>query len=110
MFLNVGRDEQKARFLARLDTPEKTWKFEAADLAERARWPDYRAAYQAAIAGTASEVAPWYVVPADRKWLARLVVAEAVIAALEDLDLQSPSVPDAAKAELAAARKRLEGE
>ncbi len=108
IFLNVGRDEQKERFLSRLDEPAKNWKFSSADLAERARWPDYRAAYQAAIAGTASKAAPWFVVPADRKWFARLVVAEAIIEALEDLDQQPPEVSDAAKAELEKARKQLE--
>ena len=110
IFLNVGRDEQKERFLARLDTPEKTWKFEAADLAERARWPDYRLAYQAAIAGTASGETPWYIVPADRKWFARLVVAEAIIDALEGLELRPPAVAKDSEADLAAARDRLERE
>ena len=110
VFLNVGRDEQKARFLKRLDKPDKTWKFSAADLAERAHWPDYRAAYQAAIAATATKSAPWYVVPADRKWFARLVVAEAVIAALEDLDLKPPKVAKEDAAKLADARKQLEKE
>ena len=110
IFLNVGRDEQKDRFLKRLNTPEKTWKFAAADLAERALWPDYRAAYQAAIAGTATKTAPWYVVPADRKWFARLVVAEAMIAALEDLDLKPPKVAKEDAAKLAEAREKLESE
>ena len=108
VFLNLGRDEQKRRFLARLDEPDKMWKFDAADLAERTHWRDYRTAYQAAIAGTATEVAPWFVVPADRKWFARLLVAEAVLQALEDLDLEPPATSDAARAELAAARQRLE--
>ena len=110
VFLNVGRDEQKARFLKRLTTPEKTWKFSAADLAERDHWPDYRAAYQAAIAGTATKHAPWYVVPADRKWFARLVVAEAMIAALEGLDLKPPEVAKEDAAKLAEAREKLETE
>ena len=110
VLLNVARDEQKQRFLARLDTPEKTWKFATADLSERARWPDYRAAYQAAIAGTASEPAPWYIVPADRKWFARLVVAEAMIEAMEALRLKPPAVAEDAEADLAAARERLERE
>ena len=110
VFLNVGRDEQKARFLKRLDRPDKTWKFSAADLAERALWPAYRAAYQDAIAATATKAAPWYVVPADRKWFARLVVAEAMIAALEDLDLQPPEVAEEDAKKLADARKQLEKE
>ncbi|MCX8255839.1 Polyphosphate:ADP phosphotransferase [Beijerinckiaceae bacterium RH AL1] len=107
IFLNVGRDEQKERFLKRLEEPEKTWKFDAADLAERKLWPAYRAAYQAAIAATATKSAPWYVVPADRKWFARLVVAEAIIAALEDLELKPPAVPKDHAAQLAKAREQL---
>ena len=109
-FLNVGRDEQKARFLARLDEPEKTWKFDPGDLRERALWPDYRAAYQAAIGGTATEDAPWFIVPADRKWFMRLVVAEAIIEALEVLDLKPPKIAKDAKAMLEAARRALENE
>ena len=110
VFLNVGRDAQKARFLKRLNTPEKTWKFSAADLAERALWPKYRAAYQAAIAATATKPAPWYVVPADRKWVARLIVAEAMIAALEDLELQPPKVAKEDAEKLADARRTLEND
>ncbi len=109
-FLNVGEDEQKKRFLSRLETPEKTWKFSVADLRERRLWAKYRKAYQAAIAGTATAAAPWYVVPADRKWYTRLVVAEAIIQALESLDLKSPKVTDDARRELHAARVALEGE
>ncbi len=109
-FLNVSRDEQKKRFLSRLDTPEKTWKFSSADLRERQRWPTYARAYQAAIAGTATPAAPWYVVPADRKWYTRLVVAEAIVQALESLDLKDPEVPDDERDALIAARAELEGE
>lgn len=109
-FLNVGADEQKTRLLARLDTPEKAWKFDAADLRERAFWPRYREAYQEAIAGTATPAAPWYVVPADRKWFTRLVVAEAIIEALEHLDLKPPVVPDDKRADMERARRELEAE
>ena len=107
-FLNVGRDEQKRRFLDRLDEPDKHWKFSPDDLRERARWDDYQAAYAAAIAATATEASPWFVVPADHKWLMRLIVVEAVVEALRDLDLAPPAVPPALKARFAAARAALE--
>ena len=109
-FLNVSRDEQKERFLSRLDEPEKTWKFNAGDLAERKLWPKYRAAYQSAIAGTATEAAPWFIVPADRKWYMRLVVAEAIIATLEGLGQTSPTVSPEDVARLADVRKMLKAD
>ncbi len=109
-FLHLSKDEQKRRFLARLDTPEKNWKFSAADIAERAYWDDYQAAYEDAIAGTATDYAPWYVVPADHKWFCRVVVVEAMIAALEDLNLRTPQPTDDQKRQLAEARQRLEDE
>ena len=90
IFLNVSREEQKKRLLARLDDPEKTWKFDAGDLKTRALWPAYHDAYQTAIAATATPDAPWFVVPADRKWFTRWVVVEAIIEALSALDLQPP--------------------
>ena len=108
LFLNVGRDEQRKRFLSRLDEPEKTWKFSAADVSERACWPKYRDAYQAAIAGTATVAAPWYIIPADRKWYTRLLVAEAMITALSDLGQTPPAVVEDKRRSLAAARKTLE--
>ena len=109
-FLNLSRDEQKARFLSRLDEPEKTWKFSAGDLTERELWPRYRAAYQAAIAATATEAAPWYIVPADRKWYMRLVVAEAMIAALKGLGQKPPIVSADHVARLATVRKTLKAD
>ena len=109
-FLNVGKDEQKERFLSRLETPEKTWKFSAADLRERHLWDKYQKAYQAAIAGTATAAAPWYVIPADRKWYMRLMASEAIIQVLESLDLKSPKVPEDARRKLDAARDELKGE
>ena len=109
-FLNVGREEQKRRFLKRLDTPEKTWKFAASDLRERAHWAEYQEAYQAAIVGTATDAAPWYVIPADRKWYTRLVVAEAIIDALQSLHLHAPETPDGESEALQAARAALENE
>ena len=107
-FLDVSPKEQKKRFLARLETPEKTWKFSAADLRERQHWARYRKAYEAAIGGTATAKAPWYVVPADRKWYMRLVVAEAIIQSLESLDLKPPKVLDDARRDLEIAREELE--
>lgn len=109
-FLHVSKDEQRRRFLARLDDPRKNWKFSAADLAERAHWDDYMDAYERAIAGTAAPHAPWYVVPADHKWFSHLVVVAAMIEALEELHLHWPRVPAAERAALEAARERLESE
>jgi PPK2 family polyphosphate:nucleotide phosphotransferase len=109
-FLNVGRDEQKSRFLDRLDEPDKTWKFSPDDLKERARWDDYMAAYEAAIAATATPEAPWYVVPADHKWLMRLIVGAAVVEALRGLDLQAPKASPELQKRFAAARAALAAE
>jgi PPK2 family polyphosphate:nucleotide phosphotransferase len=109
-FLNVSRKEQKKRFLERLDLPEKNWKFSEADARERGFWKDYMAAYEEAIRATAKPWAPWYVVPADNKWFTRLVVAGAVIDALEELDLHYPDVGPEKKKELAAARVLLDAE
>jgi PPK2 family polyphosphate:nucleotide phosphotransferase len=107
-FLNVSKKEQKKRFLERLDNPEKNWKFSAADVKERECWDDYMKAYEEMIQHTASKHAPWYVVPADNKWLTRTVVAAAVVDTLESLDLKYPSVTPDQKMQLAAARKTLE--
>jgi polyphosphate kinase 2 (PPK2 family) len=109
-FLNVSREEQEKRFMERLDKPEKHWKFSASDIHERKFWGDYMHAFDEAIRATATKHAPWYVVPADNKWFTRLVVAAAVVEAVEELDLKYPKV-DAKKAkELAAARAELTGE
>ncbi|NMJ42165.1 polyphosphate kinase 2 family protein [Roseomonas sp. JC162] len=106
-FLNVSREEQKRRFLSRIDEPEKNWKFSANDVAERAHWDAYMRAYEAAIRGTAARHAPWFVVPADAKWFTRLVVVAAIVEALEGLDLHYPKVSKAQKAALEVARKAL---
>jgi len=106
-FLNVSREEQKRRFLERLDQPDKNWKFSVADAAERQHWHEYMAAYEAAIRGTASKHAPWFVVPADNKWFTRLVVAAAIVEALEKLDLAYPKVDKAKRKELLATRGML---
>ncbi len=106
-FLHVSRAEQKQRLLERMDMPGKNWKFNPGDIAERAHWDEYMAAYEEAIQATATKHAPWFVVPADRKWFARLVVVGAMIDALERLDLKPPELPNAARAELASARALL---
>ena len=109
-FLNVSRAEQKRRFLERLDRSEKNWKFSSADAKERQHWKSYMAAYEDAIRATAAPHAPWIIVPADKKWFARLVVATAVADAMEELDLAFPQVTDEQRKELAAARRVLESE
>jgi len=106
-FLNVSKKEQKNRFLARLDQPEKNWKFSAADIHERKYWDDYQKAYEEMIANTSTEEAPWYVVPADNKWFTRLVVSTVVVETLASLDLAYPKVDAAKKKELEAAKKIL---
>ena len=109
-FLNVSKAEQKKRFLERLDRSEKNWKFSTADAKERGHWKEYMAAYEDMIRETATPEAPWVVVPADKKWFARLVVAAAVAQAMEDLDLAFPEVTAEQKKDLAAARRVLESE
>ena len=106
-FLHVSKKEQKARFLARLDEPGKNWKFSASDIHERKYWEDYQSAYEEMIANTASEQAPWYVVPADNKWFTRAVVSSVIVDTLESLDLDYPKVGAAERKELEAAKKIL---
>ena len=109
-FLHVSRKEQKRRFLERLDTPAKNWKFSAVDAKERGFWKDYMAAYEEMIRRTSTPEAPWYVVPADNKWFTRAIVAAAIIDALASLDLRYPEVGPAQHKELAAARRLLMAE
>jgi PPK2 family polyphosphate:nucleotide phosphotransferase len=109
-FLNVSRDEQKKRFLERIDDPAKNWKFSSADVAERAHWDGYMDAYQDMIRNTATDHAPWSVVPADNKWYTRLVVAATIIVALASVDLHYPSLDEAGRANLADARAQLMAE
>jgi PPK2 family polyphosphate:nucleotide phosphotransferase len=106
-FLHVSRKEQKKRFMERLNQPEKNWKFAAGDVHERKYWGEYMAAYEDAIRATAAKHAPWFVVPADNKWFTRLVVAAAIVEALEKLDLKYPAVDAAQRNALAAARAAL---
>jgi PPK2 family polyphosphate:nucleotide phosphotransferase len=109
-FLNVSREEQKKRFLERLDEPEKHWKFQSSDVAERQLWPDYMKAYEEMIRATATPHAPWHVVPADSKWFTRLAVATAIVDAVEGLDLAYPKVEAEQAEKLQAARAALENE
>ena len=106
-FLHVSREEQKKRFLDRLELPEKNWKFSAGDAQERTFWDQYMEAYEAAIRATATPDAPWYVVPADNKWFTRVVVAAAIIDALAALKLKYPQVGAAQRKEHAAAQRAL---
>jgi PPK2 family polyphosphate:nucleotide phosphotransferase len=109
-FLHLSRQEQKKRFLKRLEEPEKNWKFSASDVRERKCWDDYQQAYEDMIRNTAKKHAPWYIVPADNKWFTRLVISTVIVDTLESLDLQYPKVEADKKKELVAARKQLEKE
>jgi PPK2 family polyphosphate:nucleotide phosphotransferase len=109
-FLNVSKEEQRERFLDRLDEPAKNWKFSMADISERGHWGKYQAAYQEVIRHTASRAAPWYVVPADHKWFARVVIGSAIVSALDGLDLKFPKVDTAMLEEFRLVRKALEDE
>jgi len=106
-FLHVSREEQKRRFMERLDKPRKHWKFSSADIRERGFWGDYMHAFEEAIRATAAPHAPWFIVPADNKWFTRLVVAAAIVETVENLDLSYPKIDAAKKKELAAARAAL---
>jgi PPK2 family polyphosphate:nucleotide phosphotransferase len=106
-FLNVSKDEQKRRFLERLDRPEKNWKFSASDLAERAHWGRYMGAYSDCLSATSTRWAPWYVVPADHKWVARAVVADVITTKLRSLGLKYPELTEEQRADLARAKQRL---
>jgi len=107
-FLHVSKGEQKRRFLERLTNPEKHWKFSEADMAERAHWKDYQQAFGDALTATSTKRAPWYVIPADRKYVARALVADIVTTAIKDLDLKFPKVSAEKLAKLAAIREQLE--
>ncbi len=106
-FLHVSKKEQKKRFLERLEDSKKNWKFSMADVKERGYWKDYQEAYEEMIQNTATKHAPWYVVPADNKWYTQLIVASAIISALEELDLSFPDVDERKKKELAKVRESL---
>jgi PPK2 family polyphosphate:nucleotide phosphotransferase len=106
-FLHLSKKEQKRRFLARLDEPEKNWKFSAADIHEREYWDDYQKAYEDMIRNTATRQSPWYVIPADNKWFTHLAVSAAIVETLEELSLAYPKVDPAKRKELLAARQTL---
>ena len=110
IFLHVSPEEQKQRFLDRINEEDKNWKFSAADLKERARFGNYMEAYEEAINETSKEHAPWFVVPADKKWFARLTALQIIIDALEDMNLKYPELPENEKKALEEAKKQLENE
>lgn len=109
-FLNVSRAEQRARFMDRLDRPEKNWKFSANDMVERGYWDDYQQAFADAISATSTEAAPWYVIPADRKWAMRAAVSDIIVNSLNSLDMSYPQVTDDDRVRMAQARKELVAE
>lgn len=109
-FLNVSKDEQKARFLSRIEEPEKNWKFSLGDVKQRKFWDDYMNAYTEAIEATSTEKSPWYIIPADKKWFTRLAVSDVIVKKLESLDLHYPVVTDEHRAEIAEAKRLLESE
>jgi PPK2 family polyphosphate:nucleotide phosphotransferase len=109
-FLNVSKEEQRQRFLGRLDEPEKNWKFSLADVQERKYWDRYMEAYEDMINHTSTDEAPWYVIPADHKWFARIAVADVVVETLESLDLSYPHLDERKRRELEEARAQLEAQ
>jgi PPK2 family polyphosphate:nucleotide phosphotransferase len=109
-FLHVSYEEQRERFLARLEEPSKNWKFSMNDVLERKHWPDYMNAFEDMIRNTSTEYAPWHVIPADKKWFSRLAVSSAIVKAIEEIDPQFPTVDVTQLDELKAARAALEAE
>ena len=109
-FLNVSKEEQKERFLARIDEPEKNWKFSAQDAKERAFYDEYQKAYQSALEATSTKNAPWFVIPADKKWFTRIAVSEIICKKLESMDLHYPRLSEAQMESLNEAKKMLESE
>jgi PPK2 family polyphosphate:nucleotide phosphotransferase len=107
-FLHISKNEQRKRLLKRLNDPKKHWKFSAADIAERAFWKDYMKAYENAISATSSKWAPWYIIPADHKWVSRALVARIVTSTIESLNLRYPEVTDQQRALIAEAKKQLQ--
>lgn len=109
-FLNISKDEQARRFLSRIDEPDKNWKFSTADFEERKYWKEYQAAFEEMLENTSTEWAPWFVIPADNKWFARLAISEVVSSILERLDPKAPIVSDERKRDLMAIRSELVAE
>ena len=109
-FLHVSKDEQRKRFLDRVNDSKKHWKFSAADLAERGFWKEYQSAYEDMLEATSTKHAPWFVIPADHKWVSRTMVAAIVTREIASLKLQYPEVTDAQRKQIAEAKKQLEKE
>jgi PPK2 family polyphosphate:nucleotide phosphotransferase len=109
-FLHLSKDEQKKRFLARIDDPEKNWKFASGDIQERARWDDYMKAYEKAIKETSTADSPWYVIPADKKWFTRIAVSSVILQTLKDMNLEYPVLPKEEMEKLVEAKTALEKE
>jgi PPK2 family polyphosphate:nucleotide phosphotransferase len=109
-FLHVSKDEQKQRFLSRIEEPDKNWKFSMSDCKERGFWDDYMKAYTEAIEATSTDNAPWYIIPADKKWFTRLAVSEIIVEKMESMNLHYPVVTEEHKLELEEAKKMLESE
>lgn len=107
-FLNVSKEEQKERFLKRIDDPKRNWKFSAADIREREFWDDYMKAYEKAIRETSTDKCPWYIIPADKKWFTRLAISTIILETLKGLDLKYPVLPKEEKEKLDEARKVLQ--
>ncbi|HTU85695.1 MAG TPA: polyphosphate kinase 2 family protein [Solirubrobacteraceae bacterium] len=110
LFLNLSRDEQRRRFLERIDNPEKNWKFSASDVHEREHWDEYQLAFSEMLSHTSTRWAPWYIVPADHKWFAHIVVGAAIVMTLMDIDPHYPEVDDTTRAELQQARTALDAD
>jgi len=110
LFLNLSKEEQRIRFLRRIDLPDHNWKFSRADVAERAHWDDYQRAFSEMLSNTSTDWAPWYVIPADRKWYARIAAGAAIVNALIDIDPRYPTVSDATRRELREVRAALEAQ
>jgi PPK2 family polyphosphate:nucleotide phosphotransferase len=106
-FLNLSKEEQKERFLARIEDPDKNWKFSSADMIERERWGEYMDAYEDAINATATDKAPWYVIPADKKWFTRIAISTIMLQVLEDMNLKYPVLPDEEMKELEKVKRKL---
>ena len=110
LFLNLSKEEQRIRFLRRIDLPDHNWKFSSADIEERDYWDDYQRAFSEMLSRTSTEWAPWYVIPADRKWYARIAAAAVIAQALIELNPRYPTVGDATRRELQKAKAALEAQ
>jgi PPK2 family polyphosphate:nucleotide phosphotransferase len=109
-YLHLSKEEQRQRFLARLENPEKHWKFSAKDVAERAHWDDYMRAFEDTISATSTDWAPWYIIPADHKWVSRALVANIIARTIKSLDLEFPRIDESKRAEIEASQRALEEE